>query len=135
MSETFDFKPSSKKLHNYLLSMFVLSLIFAAIMFLAGRQTLAITFGAIALYSLLTRIAFPPAGYIIYYPWIALGWLLAHTVSPLIISLIYYLIVTPSALVMRLSGRDRLNLKKKPEGKTYWQDANSFERQDFERMF
>ena len=51
--------------------------------------------------------------------WFKFGLLLGRTVSPLIMGVIFFLVVTPTALIMRLIGKDLLNLKFSKH-KSYW---------------
>ena len=43
--------------------------------------------------------------------WIRIGLLLGMLVSPIVLGVIFYCMFTPIAMLMRLSGRDELNLK------------------------
>ena len=43
--------------------------------------------------------------------WIRFGLLLGMLVSPIVLGVIFYGMFTPIAMLMRLSGRDELNLK------------------------
>ena len=52
--------------------------------------------------------------------WMKLGELLHHVVSPLIMGLIYFAVFTPTAIVMRLAGRDALDRAYDPAAPTYW---------------
>jgi hypothetical protein len=52
--------------------------------------------------------------------WFMFGLLLHKIVTPVIMGLIFFLTVTPTGLIMRLSGRDPLRLRRDPEAKTYW---------------
>ncbi len=52
--------------------------------------------------------------------WIKLGDFLGKLISPVVMSIIYFLILTPTGLIMRLLGKDILKLKKNTN-KTYWQ--------------
>ena len=52
--------------------------------------------------------------------WLRFGRLLHRIVSPLILALIFYLIVVPVGLLMRLSGKDPLRLTFEPEAASYW---------------
>jgi hypothetical protein len=54
--------------------------------------------------------------------WLKFGLLLHRIVNPLVMGLIFYLAVTPTALVMRLLGKDPLRLAFEPDAKTYWID-------------
>ena len=51
--------------------------------------------------------------------WFKFGILLGKIVSPLIMGIIFFLVVTPIGFIMRLLGKDVLNLKYK-KNKSYW---------------
>ena len=51
--------------------------------------------------------------------WFRFGLLLGRIVSPVIIGVIFFFVVTPTALIMRLIGKDLLNLKFNKH-KSYW---------------
>ena len=51
--------------------------------------------------------------------WFKFGILLGRIVSPIIMGIIFFLVVTPIALIMRIIGKDLLNLKFNKE-KSYW---------------
>ena len=51
--------------------------------------------------------------------WFKFGLLLGKIVTPLILGFIFFIIVTPIGILMRLLGKDLLNLKYN-EKKTYW---------------
>jgi len=51
--------------------------------------------------------------------WFKFGLLLGKIVSPLIMGIIFFLVVTPTALIMRMIGKDLLNLKFNNK-KSYW---------------
>ena len=52
--------------------------------------------------------------------WFKFGLLLHRIVNPLIMSLVYYLSVVPTGLIMRALGRDLLRLKIDRDADTYW---------------
>ena len=51
--------------------------------------------------------------------WFKFGLLLGRIVSPIIMGLIFFLVVTPIAFMMRIIGKDLLNLKFNKD-KSYW---------------
>tara|TARA_B100000686_G_C16491232_1_gene812191 strand:- start:437 stop:826 length:390 start_codon:yes stop_codon:yes gene_type:complete len=51
--------------------------------------------------------------------WFKLGLLLGKIVSPIVMGIIFFFIVTPTGIIMRLIKKDLLNLKKN-NSKTYW---------------
>lgn len=53
--------------------------------------------------------------------WFALGLLLGKVVSPLVLGLIFFVLITPFAVVGRMMGRDELRIKKRHVS-TYWID-------------
>ena len=52
--------------------------------------------------------------------WLKFGLLLHKVTSPLILGLMFFLVVTPTALVLRLLGKDLLHLKGDREAPSYW---------------
>ena len=52
--------------------------------------------------------------------WMKFSLLLARFVSPIVLGVLFYLLISPLALVLRLFGRDELRLKTK-EVSTNWQ--------------
>ena len=55
--------------------------------------------------------------------WFKFGIILGKIISPLIMGIIYFLVVTPTGLIMRLLRKDILNLKYKKD-KSYWIKKN-----------
>jgi hypothetical protein len=64
--------------------------------------------------------ALPSTRYLIYDVWMALvfpiGWVFSH----LLMAVLFYLVLTPTGLVMRLFGWDGLMRKRRPDAETYW---------------
>ncbi len=52
--------------------------------------------------------------------WFYFGILLGRMISPLVMGIIFYLIVTPIGLLMRLFRKDILNLKYNTNSRSYW---------------
>ena len=51
--------------------------------------------------------------------WFKFGILLGNFISPIVLGLIFFTVVTPTALIMRALGKDLLNLKNNNK-KSYW---------------
>jgi len=51
--------------------------------------------------------------------WFKFGLLLGQIISPIVMGIIFFLIVTPIAFIMRVLGKDVLRLKKKSDN-SYW---------------
>lgn len=52
--------------------------------------------------------------------WFKFGLLLHRIVSPLAMGMLFFVAVTPVALIMRLLGKDVLNLRFRRDAKSYW---------------
>jgi hypothetical protein len=57
--------------------------------------------------------------------WMKLGLLLGKVVNPVVIGLLFYLVFTPAAAVLRWLGKDLLRLKRDPGAQTYWIQRDS----------
>ena len=63
------------------------------------------------------------------------GLYLGIIISPVILGLIYFILITPIAIATRLFGRDELNLKKKKK-ESYWTDTeNKLHPKTFKNQF
>ena len=51
--------------------------------------------------------------------WFKFGILLGNIIAPIVMSIIFFLVVTPIGLLMKLFGKDLINLRKN-NNKTYW---------------
>jgi len=52
--------------------------------------------------------------------WLKFGELLHRITSPLILGFMFYGIITPTAIVIRIAGRDLIGKKLDPEANSYW---------------
>ena len=56
--------------------------------------------------------------------WFKFGILLGKIVSPIVMGIIFFMVVTPTALILRLFGKDIL-MKKKNNDASYWIKKNN----------
>ena len=56
--------------------------------------------------------------------WFKFGILLGNIVAPIVMGIVYFLVVTPTGLIMRMFRKDLLNLKKNNKN-TYWIDKDN----------
>ena len=52
--------------------------------------------------------------------WMRLGALLGLIVSPIVMGVVYFVVITPIGLIMKIFGKDVLNLKIDKNKNTYW---------------
>lgn len=67
--------------------------------------------------------------------WMKLGKLLHMIVSPVVMSLLFVVAVVPTALIIRLMGRDPLRLKLDKKAASYWQKRETREDASFTQQF
>ena len=86
--------------------------------------------GSIYYWSLFLSLAFLILGLLnskLLYPlnfiWFKFGILLGRIVSPIIMGVIFFLVVTPTSILLKIFGKDVLKLKYN-NNKTYWLDKN-----------
>ena len=95
--------------------------------------------GSIRLWSILISLIFFILGIInskILTPlkkgWIKLGEILGKVIAPIVMGFIYFIIITPIGILMRLLGKDLLNIKYN-KNKSYWikrtKNINTMKRQ------
>ena len=99
-------------------------LVFFVVFFLISVYPL-LNAGNIRFWSLIVAIIFLTLGLLnskILTPlnkiWFKFGLLLGSIVSPIVMSIIFFFVVTPISLIMRILGKDILNLK--------WNNTNSY---------
>ena len=52
--------------------------------------------------------------------WLSFGKLMQKITNPIIFFLLYFLVITPIGMIMRIFKKDLLNLAINKEAKTYW---------------
>lgn len=67
--------------------------------------------------------------------WIRFGLLLGRIMNPIIMGVLFFIVLSPVALVMRLSGKDILSLKSNRDAKTYWIVRNDEEPPSMSNQF
>jgi len=95
---------------------------------------LATISASLALFFVLVTIVAPSVLTPLNRAWFALGLSLGKVVSPIVLSAIFFILITPVALITRLFGRDALLLKKR-QVSTYWADKVSIEPESFKNQF
>ncbi|HEY9568499.1 MAG TPA: SxtJ family membrane protein [Thalassobaculum sp.] len=69
--------------------------------------------------------------------WFRLGMLLGAIVTPVVMALVFFIAVTPTALLLRLFGKDPLNRRFDPDAPSYWipRDAEADARSSMSNQF
>lgn len=71
----------------------------------------------------------------VYKVWMRFGLIMSRITTPIILGLVFFLVFTPIALVMRLFGRDALQIKKDSAVSTYRVASSNPPKQKMEKPF
>ena len=101
-----------------------------------GRTTVVIIFGALGALLVVAGLLVPPAARAFHTAWMKFAALLGHVNSRVLLTLFYYLVMTPYGFVTRLVGRDPLR-RRGAARESYWVErkATRQAREQFERLF
>tara|TARA_B110000444_G_scaffold256950_2_gene294401 strand:- start:697 stop:1086 length:390 start_codon:yes stop_codon:yes gene_type:complete len=109
--------PSNKKF-GFTFS-FVFSLLFI-FFFYKDIRMLAYFFCALAIILFLISCLKQDLLYFFNLLWYKFGLLLGKVIGPIVISVIFFLLITPISIITRVFGRDELKLKVNKEIQSYW---------------
>jgi len=66
--------------------------------------------------------------------WFKIGLLLHSIINPIIMSILFFIVITPFALIMRLFGKSPININYDNSAKSYWIDSEKTTT-DFNKQF
>ena len=112
-------KPSSDRSFGLLIATFFLIIAFWPLMHAEQIRWWALGVAAVfAALALLWMSVLAPLNKL----WTKLGILLYKITSPVVLALLFYVTVTPIAMLMRVLGKDPLRLRRDPNAASYWID-------------
>ena len=56
----------------------------------------------------------------LYVPWMTLAFALGFVMTRVLLTILFFVVITPVGLIMRMTGRDPLNQKFDRDAKSYW---------------
>ena len=114
----------------------IILLIIGAWIFWKEEETFKYFMG-IGLFLLLSGICIPLYLKKVYWVWMVLATILGWFMTRVILSLLFYLIITPIGLISRLFGKQFVELKWDKKSKTYWNYGSEdiFEKENLKRQF
>ena len=89
----------------------------------AAKPWVVNIFVGLAAYAGVCSLVFPKANLPIYLGLTILSYPIGFVLSYVIMGTLFFLIITPIGVVMRLAGRDPLNRKLEPDAESYWLDC------------
>ena len=101
-----------------------------------GRTWFVFIFGAVGALLLVAGLFVPAAARAFHRAWMRFAAALGHLNSRVLLTLMYYLVLTPYGFVLRLAGRDPLR-RRGAAGESHWirRKTKRQTREQFERLF
>ena len=102
-----------------------------------GRATVVIIFGGLGAALVAAGLFVPAAARAFHRAWMRFAVALGHINSRVLLTLVYYLVVTPYGVVSRLVRRDPLRRRGGSRAESYWVERRTTRqtREGFERLF
>lgn len=100
-----------------------------------GRLPLAagVTVAALAVLALVAALVQPRWFRGFYRGGMTVSFHIGQVIGKVMLTLFFFVLVTPLGLLLRLCGKDLLELKRKPDEQTWWRPARNS--REFDRMF
>jgi large-conductance mechanosensitive channel len=136
ISEIFKSKPHKKELRKFTITICAaLSIIGGIILWQKGDT--GFIFLAVGLLFLFSGLIKPELLGPIYKVWMAFSLMLGFVMNHLILALMYYIVITPIGILMRVLRKDPLQTRLDRNTKSYWlQRTNEdFSKEKYEKMF
>jgi|TARA_B110001450_G_scaffold249266_1_gene266477 hypothetical protein len=114
--------PSNKKFGLFFTFVFLIT---ASYFFLSNGILTSYAFFALAVVLLLTTFTNEDALLPLNKLWMRFGQLIGMIISPIVLGIIFFALITPYSLVMRLFGRDELRLKL-GKRESHWKPRKQF---------
>ena len=136
LKEIKNIKTSKREIRTFGITIGIFLLILAGFLFYKEKEAFQLFIymaGSFISLSFLIPVILKP----IYLVWMIFAVILGWFMTRLILSLLFFLVVTPIALMLKLIGKDLLELKKQEVRGSYWNKRNSYkeQNQNYEKQF
>lgn len=112
-----------RELRKFAAIMTVIPGLFAALAWYRNRELVSAIVGGISCFFLLAGVVAPRALAPVERAWLWLGESIGKVVTPIILILAYMLVITPMGILVRLLGKDLLDLRIDRSSQSYWREV------------
>ena len=129
-------KEEKKDLRKFGLTVGTVLLAIGIVLYITGKS-LFFVFGGAGILLILLAIIFPiflkPANKF----WMTLAIIMGWFMSRVILTVLFYIVLTPTAFLLKIIGKDFLKLRADKNTKSFWEkrDKKSTDKLDYERQF
>ncbi len=135
LEEIKNIKSDKKELKKFGITIGAVLLIISTLLFFYDKPSAIYFISGCFLVTLLAQI-FPKLLFPLQKVWMALAVVLGFIMTRVILSILFYLVITPINITSRLFGKDFLNLKIEKEKKSYWNlRAEEYDKSSTEKQF
>ena len=131
-----NWNPSNKQLRQF--SLLLAALLVGLAGWLAWHSHSALVVGGVgtaAVAAGLVGVLHPGLMRVVYVVWMAAAFPIGWVVSHLLLAAIYYLVITPIGVIMRMCGYDPVRRRFDRQAKTYWKPREDQDRDDPKQYF
>ena len=123
MTPRINWMPSNQELRKFGWTLLIGFGVIGLLVFFKGHRATAGWMWGISAFILLLSLTIPVAAKPFYMVWMGLGMVIGSIMSRVVLTIIFFLVLTPVALFFRLTCRDALRIKKTAkDAPTYWND-------------
>jgi hypothetical protein len=136
LEEIRQIKSSKKDLKKFGLTIGIVVLLIGVFLFFRQKGA-AVYWGGTGMVLMLLSFSAPVVLKPLAIIWMAMSILLGWVMTGLLLTIFFYIVLTPTGLIVRLFGKDLLDRKVDRDTKSYWQKKRNkkFDPQDYERQF
>lgn len=129
-------KEDKTTLRKFGLTVGTVLLLLGIVLYLTGKSS-SVVFGGIGVLLILFGLILPTILKPLNKIWMILAVILGWFMSRLILFILYYVIITPIGIFLKLIGKDFLRIKIDKNSKSYWEkrEKKIAEQIDYERQF
>ena len=131
-----NWRPNATELRKFGVVILIGFGLIGALLFWKGRVPTAYWIWAVSGAIGLIAIVLPPLSLPFYWIWMGFAFVMGQIMSRVLIALIFFGILTPIAIVMRMMGRDSLRrLKPSANVASYWIEHPEIEKENYKHLF
>ncbi len=135
LQEIKNIKSDKKELKKFGITIGGVLLLISILLFIYEKPSASYFLGSGFLFQIIAQI-YPKLFFPLQKTWMALAVVLGFVMTRVILSILFYLIITPINFISRLFGKDFLDLKIEKEKKSYWNlRVEEYEKSSTEKQF
>ena len=129
-------KETKRELRKFGLTVGIVLVLIAALLFYFEKAS-AIYFGVIGAFLIFAGLIYPKILKPLNKVWMGLAIVLGYIMSRVILTILFYIVLTPISFIARIFGKKFMMLKYDKSAKTYWEKRSVIQKKqiDYERQF